>query len=116
MEFPSLQTISFPSFVHDAAIIAGLGVALLAGLVFINLGVLLPGLLTALGGCHGDPRDRYVEFGPAAAPLISEPAPRRAASPETRPDQHPVVRPHLWRQVATGGAIQLAAPIDSGTR
>ncbi len=116
MEFQSLQTLSLSSFVHDALIIGGLCVALLDGLVFINLGVLLPGLLTSLGGRHGDPRGTYVEFGPAAAPLISEPAPRPAASPATRLDPPTVVRPHLWRHVSGGGAIQFAPPIDGGTQ
>ena len=115
MEFPSLPTVSFSSLVHDALIVVGLGVALLAGLVFLTLGVLLPGLLTSLGGHQGDPRDRYVEFGPVAAPLISEPAPRREASATTS-DPHTVVRPYLWRHVSGGGTIQLASPLDGVSR
>ncbi len=116
MEFQSLQTFSFSSFVHDAVMVVGLGLALLAGVVFVTLGVLLPGLLTALGGQHGDPRDRYVEFGPMEAPLITEPAPRRDASLGTSADRPTVVRPHLWRHVTAGGTIQLLAPSDGGTR
>ncbi len=115
MEFQTLHTVSFSTFVHDALIVAGLALALLAGLVFLHLGVLLPGLLTALGGHHGDPRDRYPEFGPAAAPLISEPA-RRDTAAETSADPPTAVRAHLWRHVAAGGTIQVVAPSHGGTR
>jgi hypothetical protein len=77
MEFQSLQTLSLWSLVHDALIVVGVGIALLAGLVFVNLGLLLPGLLTSLGGHHSDARGEYLEVGPVAAPTISEPAPRQ---------------------------------------
>jgi hypothetical protein len=116
MELRSLQTFSFPSFVHDAAIIAGLVVALVVALAFINLGLLLPGLLSSLGRYQDDPPGRYVEFGPAAAPLISEPAPRRETSPATSPDPPTMVRPHLWRHASGGGSIELAAPGNGGRR
>ena len=116
MEFQSLQTLSLSSFVHDALIIGGLCVALLAGLVFINLGVLLPGLLSSLGGRQGDPCGTYVEFGPAAAPLISEPAPRQEGFPVTRLEPSTVMRPHLWRHVSGCGATLLASPVDGGTQ
>src|SRR5215211_124502 len=83
MELSALQALSLPLVVQDALIAVGAGVALLAILVFINLGVLLPGLLTSLGGSQPDQRGAYLEFGPAGAPVISEPAPSRTAPPET---------------------------------
>jgi hypothetical protein len=95
MEFYSLPALSVPLVVQDALIVIGAGVALLASLVFINLGVLLPGLLTSLGGPHPDQRGAYLEFGPAGAPLIAEPAPRAMAR-ETNVEPRPVARPHLW--------------------
>src|SRR5215203_6080064 len=93
MELNALHALSLPLLVQDALIAVGAGVA---GLVFINLGVLLPGLLTPLAGPQPDQRGAYLEFGPAGAPVISEPAPPRAAPPE--PDVAPrhVARPHLW--------------------
>src|SRR5215218_10375590 len=96
MEFNGLHTLSLPFVVQDALIAVGAGVALVAILVFVNLGVLLPGLLTSLGGPQPDQRGACLEFGPAGAPVISEPAPPRAAPPE--PDVAPrhVARPHLW--------------------
>jgi len=96
MELNALHALSLPLLVQDALIAVGAGVALVAGLVFINLGVLLPGLLTPLAGPQPDQRGAYLEFGPADAPVISEPAPPRAVPPE--PDVAPrhVARPHLW--------------------
>src|SRR5215212_12267595 len=96
MEFNGLHTLSLPFAVQDALIAVGAAVVLLACLAFINLGVLLPGLLTSLGGPQPDQRGAYLEFGPAGAPVISEPAlPHAAAS---QPDVEPrrVARPHLW--------------------
>ena len=83
MEFNGLHTLSLPLLVQDALIAVGAGVALLASLVFINLGVLLPGLLTSLGGPQPDQRGAYLEFGPAGAPVISEPAPPSRIQLET---------------------------------
>ncbi len=96
MEFNGLNTLTLPIAVQDALIAVGAGVVLLAFLAFINLGVLLPGLLTALGGPQPDQRDAYLEFGPAGAPVISEPSFPRSTSPE--PDLAPthVARPNLW--------------------
>jgi hypothetical protein len=96
MEFNGLHTLSLPFAMQDALIAVGAGVVLLACLAFINLGVLLPGLLTSLGGPQPDQRGAYLEFGPASAPVISEPSFPRAASPE--PDVAPrhVERPNLW--------------------
>ena len=96
MEFTALPTLSLPFVVQDALIVVGAGVALLASLVFINLGLLLPGLLTSLGGPQPDQRGAYLEFGPAGAPIISEPAPPRAMEQETDVALKPVARPHLW--------------------
>lgn len=96
MEFNGLHTLSLPFAVQDALIAVGVGVVLLAFLAFINLGVLLPGLLTALGGPQPDQRDAYLEFGPVGAPVISEPSFPRSAPPD--PDVAPrrVERPNLW--------------------
>jgi hypothetical protein len=96
MDLNVLQTLSLPVVVHDVLVVVGAGVALLASLVFINLGVLLPGLLTSLGWPQPDQRGAYLEFGPAAGPLISEPAPPRAMVQETNDDSRKVARPILW--------------------
>jgi len=96
MEYHALQTLSLPFVVQDVLVAIGAGVALLAGLVFINLGLVLPGLLTSLGGPPPDQRGAYLEFGPAAGPLISEPAPPRAAPPEADVEPRPVARLYLW--------------------
>jgi hypothetical protein len=96
MEFNGLHTLSLPFVVQDALIAVGAGVALVAILVFINLGVLLPGLLTSLGGPQPDQRGAYLEFGPAGAPVISEPARSRTATPETDVAPRQVARPNLW--------------------
>jgi hypothetical protein len=96
MEFNGLHTLSLPFAVQDALIAVGAAVVLLACLAFINLGILLPGLLTSLGGPQPDQRGAYLEFGPAGAPVISEPTSPRVAPPE--PDVAPrhVARPNLW--------------------
>lgn len=96
MEFNALPAFSLPFVMQDILIAVGAGVALLASLVFINLGVLLPGLLTSPGGPQPDQRGVYLEFGPAGAPVISEPAPPRAMVQETNVAPRPVARPHLW--------------------
>ena len=96
MEFNGLHTLSLPFVVQDAVIAVGAGVALVAILVFVNLGVLLPGLLTSLGGPQPDQRGAYLEFGPAGAPVISEPAPSPTAPPETDVAPRQVARPNLW--------------------
>jgi hypothetical protein len=96
MELNGLHTLSLPFAVQDALIAVGAAVALLACLAFINLGILLPGLLTSLNGPQPDQRGAYLEFGPASAPVISEPASPRAApsEPDVAPGQ--VARPYLW--------------------
>ena len=96
MEFNGLHTLSLPFVVQDALIAVGAGVALVAILVFINLGVLLPGLLTSLGGPQPDQRGAYLEFGPVSAPVISEPATPRAASPEPDIEPRHVARTNIW--------------------
>jgi hypothetical protein len=96
MEFITQHTLSLPFVVQDALIAVGAGVALLACLAFINLGVLLPGLLTSLGGHQPDQRGAYLEFGPAGAPVISEPASPRAATSEPDVEPRHVARPNLW--------------------
>ena len=96
MELSGLHSLSLPFAVQDALIAVGAGVALLACLAFINLGILLPGLLTSLGGFQPDQRGAYLEFGPASAPVISEPASPRAAPPETNVAPRHVARPYLW--------------------
>ena len=116
MEFHALHMLSLPLLVQDALIAVGAGVALLACLAFINLGVLLPGLLTSLGGHQPDQRGAYLEFGPAGAPIISKPRPPSAPSLETSAEARALVRPHLWRHLSAGGAAQLASPIDGRTQ
>ena len=96
MEFNGPHALSLPFAVHDALIVVAAGVALLACFAFINLGILLPGLLTSLGGPHPDQRDTYLEFGPAGAPVISEPASPRAVSGEPAVKPSRVERPNLW--------------------
>ena len=59
----------------DVLVVFGVVVAVVAGLLFINLGLLLPGLLTGFSGHDGRRSAEYQEFGPAQAPVISEPAP-----------------------------------------
>ena len=111
MEIHFLQTVSFSSLIHDAVVGVGIGAALLAGLVFISLGLLLPGLLTSLGGHHGNSPGGYVEFGPAAAPIISEPAPRRDPSPETSLEPQHVTRPHLWQRLSGSAGSHPTRPM-----
>jgi len=93
--------------------VVGASVALLASLTFINLGILLPGLLTPLAGPQPDQRGAYLEFGPASAPIISEPAPPRATdAPMPGPSQTPTrpeLRHHFWR----GMALHLAPPREA---
>jgi hypothetical protein len=96
MEFHALPALALPFVVQDALVAIGAGVVLLASLVFLNLGLLLPGVLTALGGPKPEQRGAYLEFGPAAGPLISDPAPPRAVPSETHVETRPVARPHLW--------------------
>ena len=96
MEFNGLHTLSLPFVVQDALIAVSAGVALLACLTFINLGVLLPGLLTSLGGPHPDQRGAYLEFGPAGAPVISEPSSPRAVPSDPDVEPSHVGRSNLW--------------------
>jgi hypothetical protein len=113
MEFHALHTLSLPLVLQDALIVVGAGLALLASLAFINLGILLPGLLTSLGGPPPDQRGAYLEFGPADAPIISEPAPPRATDvPMPGPSQTPArlqLRHRFWR----GMALDLAPPREA---
>ena len=95
MELHALPPHSLPFIVQDALIVIGAGVALLASLAFISLGILLPGLLAPLSGFQPDQRGAYLEFGPAAGPIISEPAPPRAIDQETAPEPNHAARPHL---------------------
>jgi hypothetical protein len=96
MEFNGLHTLSLPFAVQDALIAVGAAVVLLACLAFINLGILLPGLLTSLGGPHPDQRGAYLEFGPAGAPVTPEPAAPRAAPPVPDGESRHIARPNLW--------------------
>jgi hypothetical protein len=111
-----LYPLSLSLFVQDVVIAIGAGIALIAFLLFINLGVLLPGLLTSLGGPQPDQRGAYLEFGPAGAPIVSEPAPRDMAPLETTPNPPTVVRPHLWHWVSGAGPNQLTSSTDAVTR
>jgi len=96
MELTALPALSLPFVVQDILVAIGAGVALLASLVFLNLGLVLPGLITSLGRPQPDQRDAYLEFGPAAGPLISDPAPPRAMDQATDGARTPVARPQLW--------------------
>ena len=116
MEFQALYSLSLPLFMQDLLIAVGAGIALIAFLLFINLGVLLPDLLTSLGGPRPDQRAAYLEFGPAEAPIVSEPAPRVLAPLETNPNLTTVVRPHLWHWVSGGGHNRLTSPTDAVAR
>ena len=110
MEFHAVHTLSLPLVLQDALIVVGASVALLASLTFINLGILLPGLLTPLAGPQPDQRGAYLEFGPASAPIISEPAP-----PREQMRRCPVLR-RLQRDQSSGTtsgavmALHLAPP------
>ena len=116
MEFYALYPLTLPLLVHDALIAVGAAIVLIGFLVFIHLGVLLPGLLTSLGGPQPNQRGAYLEFGPASAPIISEPVSRGAALPERTRDLPTVVRPHLWRLVSGGGTTPLTSPTDGVAR
>jgi len=94
MEHLFLPAVVLPTLVHDVLVGVGVGAALLTGFVFINFGLLLPGLFTWLDGSHRDSRNVYVEFGPVAAPILSDPAPSGMVSRETHADPEPVVHPH----------------------
>jgi hypothetical protein len=109
MELQALPALSPPLLVQEVLIAVGAGVALLAILAFINLGILLPGLLTSLGGPRPDQRGAYQEFGPAAAPVISEPAPPRATQQQSPPRSQPAARPHIWRHLLGGMALHTAS-------
>ena len=100
MEFNGLHTLSLPFVVQDALIAVGAGVALVAILVFINLGVLLPGLLTSLGGPQPDQRGAYLEFGPAGH--RSSPNPRLRARRHRRQTSHR----GKWRGRTSGDPLQ----------
>ncbi|MGH2613965.1 MAG: hypothetical protein ACRDJC_01895 [Thermomicrobiales bacterium] len=51
------------------------------------------------------------EFEPAAASLIPNPAPCRAAPSATSNDRHHVARTHLWRHLAGCAATPLTPPV-----
>ncbi len=112
MEPHSLPT----SAVIDVLTVVGGAIALIAFIAFTSLGLLLPGLLTALGGPAPDQREAYPEFGPAAYPVISEPAPRGAAPavPELG-QRRRVARSHLWRHLS-GFSVLRAAPAEFNGR
>jgi hypothetical protein len=113
MEFHALLGLSLPLVlqVQDALIGVGVGVALLASLAFINLGTLLPSLLTSLGGPQPGQRGAYLEFDPAGAPIISGLTARGVPSLESRPDRHPVAPPNRSQRILVGRRSQLASPI-----
>ncbi len=83
---------------HDALKAIGIAAAVLAGLAFVNLGLLLPGLCTWLDGSHTSANGGYVEFGPEERPTISAPAPRHVASPRADLGQQWATGSYTWRQ------------------
>jgi hypothetical protein len=109
MERLFLPAVVLPTLVHDVLVGVGVGVALLIGFVFINFGLLLPGLFTWLDGHHRNAREEYLEFGPVAAPTISEPAPRRVEQAQMLPDRHRPLRAPIWHRLSSGRALHLAA-------
>ena len=115
MEHLSLTTLALPVLVDDVVSMVIGGAALVIGLVFVNLGLLLPGLLSSLDGRPANSRGGYQEFGPAAAPTISEPAPRQPHSGAAT-DPQPVPRPHLWRFSAGCPGSGVPAPLTHPTR
>jgi hypothetical protein len=98
MEFHALPMLSLPLVLQDVLIAVGISIALLAILPLINLGVLLPGLITSLSGPQPDQRGAYLEFGPAGASIISDPSPCIAAPLETRSDPHVPTRSDLCQR------------------
>jgi hypothetical protein len=102
MERLSLAALALPGLGDGILSVVIGGGALVAGLVFINLGLLLPGLLSSIVGRPASSRCGFQEFGPAAAPTISEPAPRQP-NPGVATDPQPMPRPYLWRFIAGGG-------------
>jgi hypothetical protein len=113
MEFHALHTLSLPPVLQDALIAVGIGVALLAGFAFINLGILLTGLLTPLAGPQPDQRGAYLEFGPTRAQINSEPMPPRVThAPAPGPSQTPA-RPQLRHRSWRGMALHLAPPREA---
>ena len=59
---------------HDALAVLGVAAALAVGLLFVNLGLLLPGLLTWLDGHHGGGPAGPIEPGPGNPSIVTEPA------------------------------------------
>lgn len=110
MELHILQAISLPPIVHDALVVVGIGIALLAGVAFLSVGVLLPGLLGSTNGNFGNPRNGYLEFGPAAAPVISDPAPPRAMDMGADPEAAHGGPVRIW-SYAAGSAVLHPAPV-----
>lgn len=86
MDLHFLPRLSLPSLAHDVLVVAGAGAALLASVVVINVGLLLPGLLTALGEPRADQRGEFV------------------------------ARPLLWRHLSGCAATSLAPPGLTGKR
>ena len=104
----SLGSPSLPPWpLANALTVVGAAAALLAFLVFISLGVLLPGVLTALGGPPAR-RDAFPEFGPLAHPVISQPAP----SPAAHDRERRAARPLLWRHLS-GLAVPAPASLEA---
>ena len=113
MEFHALHTLLLPPVLQDTLIAVGTGVALLASIAFVNLGILLTGVVTSLARPQPDQRGAYPEFGPASAPIISEPAPPRATdAPAPGPSQTPA-RPQLRHRFWRGMALHLAPPREA---
>lgn len=106
-------TISLSTLIQDSLGVAGVFLALTAGILFLNLGLLLPGLLTALGEPGASSRQAFPEAGPVAFPVISEPTPR-GALPAPTAARTPVPRPHIWRMLA-GSATPNGAAFPVGS-
>ena len=106
MEFHALPVLSLPLVLQDVLIAVGISIALLASLPFINLGILLPGLIASLSSPQPDQRGAYLEFGPGGAPISSDFSPRIAPPLETKSDPPVVARSDLCQQGGSSGCTQ----------
>ena len=60
------------TLLHDAVVTLGVAAAMLAGLVLVNVGLLLPGLLTWLNGRHGGKFGRRLKPGPGNSWVVTK--------------------------------------------
>src|SRR5215212_7214965 len=109
----ALPALSLPLVLQDVLIAVGISIALLASLPFINLGILLPGLIASLSSPQPDQRGAHLEFGPSGAPIISEPAPPRATDAPAPGSSQTPARPELRHRLWRGMSLHLAPPREA---